>query len=49
MPPPKLLKHEPSGCELRAFGMEFGQTTGCDRTPRPAIAVLFSSWTLHAN
>ena len=29
MPVSKMLTHEPSGCTLRAFGMEFGQTTGC--------------------
>eukprot|EP01043_Picozoa_sp_COSAG02_P041536 COSAG02_NODE_3451_length_6715_cov_7.265146_8_plen_125_part_00 len=39
MPTSKLLAHEPSGCELRAFGMEFGQTTGCDDPKlQPAIA-----------
>ena len=45
MPLPKLLQHTPSGCELRAFGMEFGQTTGYDQPLRqqsPCILRLLS-------
>lgn len=37
LPPAKILAHERSGVQLRAFGMEFGHTTGLALWPAASI------------